>query len=178
MKFMRRLDLASALGLILAAIPAFVSAQSARDGETRSALLTLQRELAEPLIDVTPALLNLQEELVEALRLEADGTREDARRGMRPLIDIVAAEQTYYSELETLQVMKARLKNKSISRRELLKIRIAVISDLLATLQEALRRTRDRYAIGEVTKTEIVKIQAAIVKTRVMTEALMQAAGK
>ncbi len=116
MKFMRRLDLASALGLILAAIPAFVSAQSARDGETRSALLTLQHELAEPLIDVTPALLNLQEELVKTLRLAADGTREDARIGLRPSLEIVGAEQTYYSELETLQVMRARSNNRSISQ--------------------------------------------------------------
>jgi hypothetical protein len=172
--------IASGLVLLLTAgsfvMPA--SAQSAKDARITAALAGMQHEFAEPLVEVTPELLRLQQNLVEALRAELDGVREEARTGQRNTEDILAMLQIYYRELETLQVLTARSKSKSISEKELLKIRIAVRSDALAVLKESIEQTKNRFNVGEVTSTDVAAAKAAALKAEIMIETLKQAAGK
>jgi hypothetical protein len=154
------------------------SAQSARDAKIRAALVGLQHEFAEPLVEVTPELLRLQQDLVEALRDELGGVREEAWVDQRKTEEILAMVQMYYGELETLQVMTARSKSKSISEKELLKIRIAVRSDALAILKDSIEQTKNRFNVGEVTSTDVAAAKAAASKAEIMIETLKQAARK
>lgn len=172
--------IASGLALLLTAgsMVAPASAQSASDAKIRAALASLQHEFAEPLVEVTPELLRLQQDLVEALRAELDGVGEEARKGQRNTEDILAVVQIYYGELETLKVMTARSKSKSISEKELLKIRIAVRSDALAIFKESIEQAKSRFNAGEVTSTDVAAAKAAGLKAEIMIETLKQAAGK
>jgi hypothetical protein len=154
------------------------SAQSAKDDRIKAALVGLQHEFAEPLVEVTPELLRLQQDLVEALHDELGGVREEARVGQRKTEEILAMVQIYYGELETLRVMTARSKNKSIAEKELLKIRIAVRSDALAVLKGSIEQTKNRFNVGEVTSTDVAAAKAAAFKAEIMIETLKQAAGK
>jgi hypothetical protein len=172
--------LASGLALVLMAgpMPMSASAQSARDAKTRAALLALQGEFAEPLVEVTPDLLRLQQQLVEARRAETDGARKEQLIGQRTWREVGPIEQNYYRELEILQVMTARLNNKSISEKDLLKIRIAVRATALASLKKESEVAQDRFQGGEVTPVDIAGIKATELKAEIMLEALKRAAGK
>jgi hypothetical protein len=180
MNFMRRVCFASGLGLLLMAgpMPTAAFAQSAEDARIRATLLGLQQEFAEPLVEVTPELLGLQEELVAALLLEWHGMQEQTRVGVRTMEDAVSSEQNYYRELETLEVMKARLNSTAISEREILKIRIAVRSDALVSVKEDSALARDRFNVGEVTFTDVAAMRARVLKATIMLEALKRASGQ
>jgi hypothetical protein len=179
MNFMRCGYLASGLALLLTVGPMATpaAAQSAKDARIRAALAGLH-EFVEPLVEVRPELLRLQQDLVETLRAELDGVRMLARTGQRSTEDILAVVQIYYGELETLQVITARSKSKSISEKELFKLRIAVRSNALAVLKEIIEQTKDRYNVGEVTSADVAAAKAAALKAEIMIEPLKQAAGK
>jgi hypothetical protein len=155
-----------------------VSAQSARPAELTGALLGLQNEFPDSLHRITPELLRLQQQLIESVRIELVGVRDEERVGQRTLKEIVALEQVYFRELESLRVMTARWNNKSISERELLKIRIAVRSEALTVLQRHAAQVQSRFITGEVTRVDLEGAKAAMLKAEIMLEALKNAAGE
>jgi outer membrane protein TolC len=177
---MRYVAFASGLCLVLMASPLAwsVSAQSARPAELTGALLGLQNEFPDSLHRITPELLRLQQQLIESVRIELVGVRDEERVGQRTLKEIVALEQVYFRELESLRVMTARWNNKSISERELLKIRIAVRSEALTVLQRHAAQVQSRFVTGEVTRVDLEGAKAAMLKAEIMLEALKNAAGE
>ena len=177
---MRYVAFASGLCLVLMASPLArsVSAQSARPAELTGALLGLQNEFPDSLHRITPELLRLQQQLVESVRIELVGVRDEERVGQRTSKEIVVLEQVYFRELESLRVMTARWNNKSISERELLKIRIAVRSEALTVLQRHAAQVQSRFVTGEVTRVDLEGAKAATLKAEFMLEALKNAAGE
>jgi hypothetical protein len=177
MSIMCRVYLASGLGLALmaASMPVSASAQMANDGDIRPAVLGLP-EFVETLAEITPELLHLQQEVVEARRIQLEGTRQQYRVGQRALEGVYEAEQAYYKELESLRLMTARSNNNSISEKELLKIRIAVKSEALASLKDLGESVKDRFSVGEVTRVDISEIKAKVLKAEIMLEALKRVA--
>ena len=97
--------------------------------------------------------------------------------GQRTSKEIVTLEQVYFRELEALRVMTARWNNKSISERELLKIRVAVRSEALIVLQRHVGQVQSRFVTGEVTRVDVEGAKAAALKAEIMLEALKNAAG-
>src|SRR5262245_58488991 len=91
-------------------IPPFASATWAQEGST------------------TPALLNLQKELVETLRTQMEAMKAEARIGQRNIQEIIYASEAYFRELEVQQVMEARSGKELVSEKQLLTVRIAARS--------------------------------------------------
>jgi hypothetical protein len=175
---MRYLGAVSGLCLLALAGP-FAPGALAQSGEQRdiaTALLTQQHDLAEPLLEVTPSLLSLQQSLVDTLRAKMEGFEEQERVGQRTLSDYLVAKQAYLQELETLQVMEARSKNKSISSAELLKIRIRARGEALSNLNEAVSEAERRYNVGELTRSDVNDAKAQVLQAEIRLEALKQAA--
>jgi hypothetical protein len=164
--------------ILLLAAPAPASAQSAADDRLRLALLGLQQEFAATLHEITPALLKLQKELVDQLRGHFVGVEEEERVGRRTMQDLELASEAYFRELELLQVMEARSGNRSISDKELLKIRIETRSQALSYLQRHSKFAVDRHRVGEITRTDVAMAKARALKAEVMLEALKSAAGE
>lgn len=155
-------------------MPEAVSAQSA----SRSALLTLRQEFAEPVGEVTPALLHAQEELVRARRRAVDLMEEQVKTGAQILLNVLAAQVAYYRELETLEVMQAISKKRSISQKELVKIRLTVRSQLITQLVDMLNVTKRNFVNGTATDLDVVEAEALVLKARVGIAALNAAAGR
>jgi hypothetical protein len=177
----RYVALAPALCLALsqAHMPAPASAQSAaRPAELTAALLGLQHEFPETLHKITPELLSRQQQLVESLRIYEEGVRDEARVGQRTMQDVISATEAYFRELEILKVMAARTRNKSISDKEILRIRIETRAEALLYLQNDARRLQDRFTVGEVTRVDIELAKARELKAEIMLEALRNAAGE
>jgi outer membrane protein TolC len=180
MSSMRYVGLACGVCLLLGAspIPAPAFAQSAREAKLTSALLGLHGELVEALAEITPELLRLQEDLVNALRVQLNGAREDERVAVRTHDEVSAVERAYFSEQECLDVMTARFKNKAISDKEILRIRIAVRSKAVASLKDHVEYLTTRYAAGEVTRSDIEAARIRALKEEISLEAMKYAAGE
>jgi hypothetical protein len=181
MRFMRRVclasGLASLLGLVLMAdLTQPASAQSVRDDRIRASLLG-QQEFIETVAEITPELLRLQKELVEkrdaALNLAKRALESGA--GPRDFSDI---EQSYYRELETLEVMTARARNKSISGKEILRIKVKVRSKAVDSLKEYVSALRRESENGFVGTDAVVAAEANALRAEVVLTAMMQAAGE
>jgi hypothetical protein len=153
------------------------SAQSPEPSGLTGALLGLHREFPETLHKITPELLRLQEELVGELRTLEAGTREEERTGLRTIEDVIDVTEHYFRELEALLVMTARSRQESITDREILGIRIDVRSQVLAALKRDSEATKDRFAVGEVTNTDLARTKARALKAEMVLEALRNAAG-
>ncbi len=158
-----------AWGLVLAAGP--VQAQSPAPEEIGRALRSLQLGLVE-LPEVTPAILALQRELVEALRSKLAGMKKEYAVGQQAVDSVLEAELAYWNELETLKVMEARTGNSQVSQAELLQVRIRIRSAAVKRLKEMADQIRTRYRVGEVLQTDVEEATARALKAEIMLEAL------
>ncbi len=137
------------------------------------AVLLGQQEFVETMADVTPELLRLQEELVKTLRAGFESAQDQFRQGTE--MDFTDIAQTYYKELEALQIMKARLNKKSISGKEILKIQIAVRSDALASLKQYSTFLQEMFQAGTASSRKVGEAKAKVLKAEIMLMVLKHA---
>jgi hypothetical protein len=164
--------LASGLGLIL--ILHLTPAASARTDDTVRALLLGAPEFIET--HVTPGMLRLQQELVDTLSQELDYKERQVTTGIVRPENLSNIVQAYYRELETSKIIQARLHKKSISGKEILKIRITVRSDALDSLKKHSESAQRSYAMGVASVIDIAAVKAEVLKAEIMLRALRRAA--
>jgi hypothetical protein len=161
----------------MAGLAPTASAQSTKDDGIRPALLS-QQEFIETLADITPELLHLQQEVVNTLSTDLEDSKNRRQTGALTIDSYTDTEQSYYRELESLQIMKARLDNKSISAKKILKIRIAVRSDALASLKRLSESVKESRMAGTAGVREVAAAEVKVLKAEIVLEALKRAAGE
>lgn len=153
------------------------SAQSAKDDRIR-AVLAGQQEFVETLAEITPQVLRLQKELVEKLKASLDFAKQALESGTVQGHNFTDLEQTYYRELEALEVMSARAKDKSLSANEILKIKIRVRSEAVEDLKQSVAALRQQVSEGVVGIDAVGAAEARALKAEIVLIAMKQAAGE
>jgi hypothetical protein len=166
--------LASGLILLLATGPLAPSAaaQSAGEEKLRSALLGLQHEFPDTVVEITPKMLSLQKEVVQNLGISLQYAKADVATAE----DLLRAQLAYLREVEALRVMEARSSKTPVSEKELLKIRIEIRSDALSHLKRYSQTVQVRAEVQEMTAGDVAAARAAALKAEIALEALKAAA--
>jgi hypothetical protein len=140
------------------------------------ALLFTAAGFAEP-NQLNAELLQPQRELVETLRTRSEEMQMEDRVGQADIQDIIYAAEAYFRELEVLQVMEARISNKRVSEKVLLKIRAEVRTKALSYFEDFYSGTQARLDLGEIKKSDFTATKAAMLNARIKLETLKSAGG-
>ena len=129
--------------------------------------------------DLPPAsALPMQKELVKTIATQVIGVREEEKVGQRSVDEVWLVEEQYAQALEMLHVMEARPGKKANLRSRILQARIKVVSAYLKVLRKLHISVQSRFETGEITKTDVAKEHAAVLKVEIRLATLKKTAGK
>lgn len=121
--------------------------------------------------------LQAREKLVQLLSKAATGVLEEARVGQRTMREVLDSEELLFGASEALAVARVKAEYAAPSERQLAEASLAATREYVKVLRLRHGMAKQRFAVGEVTQTDVLQAEAAALAAELREGELAALAG-
>ncbi len=121
--------------------------------------------------------LQLRERLVEVLSKAASGVLDEARVGQRTMREVLDSEERLFGANEALAVARVKAEYAAPSEKQIAEASLATTREYVKVLRLRHGMAKQRFAVGEVTQTDVLQAEAAVLAAELREGELAASAG-